>query len=93
METATDKPKVIKVLIVDVGSDPIKTEKLEFPLTERELAKVTVLSVMNRMGKNSEAIVKLGETLTMYSHTAARGPSTELYRSKIKYHPLAEMLV
>ena len=87
-----EAPKVMQVLIINVGTDPIKTEKFEFPITERELAKVTVLSVMNRMGKNSEAIVKLGDTLTMYSHTAARGPSTDLYRAKIQYHPMADQL-
>lgn len=88
----SDTPQVMKVLIINVGVEPIKTEKFEFPITEKELAKTTVLSVMNRMGKNSEAIVKLGDTLTMYSHTSARGPSKELYRAKINYHPLADQL-
>lgn len=89
----SDTPQVIKVLVINVGTDPIKTEKFEFPITEKELAKQTVLSVMNRMGKHSEAIAKLGDTLTMYSHTATgRTPSKELYRAKIKYHPLADQL-
>ena len=84
-----DTPQVMKVLVINVGVDPIKTEKFEFPITEKALAKETVLSVMNRMGKNSEAIVKVGATLFMYSHTSKRGPSTDLYRSKINYHPLS----
>ena len=85
-----EAPKVMKVLVINVGVDPIKTEKFEFPITEKELARTTVLSVMNRMGKNSEAIAKVGDgPLVMYSHTSARGPSKELYRSKINYHPLS----
>lgn len=87
-----DTPKVMKILVIDVGTDPIKTEKFEFPITESALAKVTVLSVMNRMGKNSEAVVKFGNGLIVYSHTSARGPSTDLYRSKIQYHPFADQL-
>ena len=87
----SDTP-IMKILVVDVGSEPIRTEKFEFPITERELAKTTVLAVMNRMGKNSEAVVSLGGKLTMYSHTSARGPSKELFRSTINYHPLADQI-
>lgn len=88
----TTTSKVMKVLVVNVGTEPIQTEKFEFPLAEKDLARQTVLSVMNRMGKNSEAIVLLDGQLHMYSHTSARGPSKELYRAKINYHPLASQL-
>lgn len=86
MDTTT---KVMKVLVINVGTDPIKTERFEFPLHAKELARKTVLDTMNRMGKNSEAIVRVGTTITKYSHTAARGPSKELFPAKITYHPLA----
>lgn len=83
-----DTNTTMKVLIINVGTNPIQSEKFEFPIRERELAKTTVLSVMNRMGKNSEAIVKHGDKWSMYSHTAARGPSKELFHSKLTYHPM-----
>ncbi len=88
----SDTPKVIKVLVINVGCDPIQTEKFEFPATEQKLAAKTTLDVMNRMGKNSEAIATVGGGLWMFSHTSARGPSKELYRAKIQYHPLADQL-
>ncbi len=79
---------MIRVLAINVGSEPIKTEKLTFPLTERELAKQTVLTVLNKMGKQAEAIVNVGDKWWLYSHTAARGPSSELHVDKLSYHPL-----
>ena len=85
-----DTPKVMKVLVYNVGVDPIVKERFEFPIMEKKLAKQTVLSVMNRMGKNSEAIVRTGTVLHMFSHTAQRGPSSDLYHSKINYHPLSQ---
>lgn len=84
-----DTPQTMKVLVINVGTDPIQTEKFEFPIKEKELARATTLSVMNRMGKTSEAIVNFGGKLVLYSHTAKRGPSKELYSCKINYHPLS----
>ncbi len=88
----SDNSKVMKVLVINVGTDPVQTEKFEFPALEKDLARCTVLNVMNRMGKNSEAIATLDNQLYLYSHTAARGPSKELYRAKINYHPMAAQL-
>lgn len=88
-----DDTKAIKILVIDTGCDPRKVEKFEFTKAEKELAKTTVLTTMNRMGKNSEALVKFGESLIVYSHTAARGPSKELFPAKVHYHPLAHELV
>lgn len=82
--------KVMKVLVYNIGVEPILKEKFEFPITERILAKQTVLAVMNRMGKNSEAVVRTGAALHLFSHTAQRGPSSELYHAKINYHPLSK---
>ena len=84
--------KAIKVLVIDTGCDPRKLERFEFTPLQRELAKTTVLTTMNRMGKNSEALVKFGDSLIVYSHTAARGPSKELFPAKVHYHPLASEL-
>lgn len=83
---------MIKVLAINVGSDPIKTERFVFPLNEREKAKQTVLTVLNQMGKQAEAIVNVGDRWWLYSHTAARGPSSELYVEKLNYHPLMSEL-
>ena len=83
-------PKVMKILVYNVGVDPILKEKFEFPITEKVVAKQTVLSVMNRMGKNSEAVVRTGAVLHLFSHTAQRGPSKDLYHAKINYHPLSK---
>lgn len=88
----SDTSKVIKVLVYNVGVEPIVKEKFEFPITERALAKQTTLTVMNRMGKNSEAIARIGRQIHMFSHTAKRGPSADLWRSEINYHPLAKEL-
>lgn len=79
----------MKVLVINVGTDPIQTERFEFSMAERGQAKQKVLETMNKMGKNSEAIVGLNGELFLYSHTSARGPSKELYRTKITYHPLS----
>lgn len=78
----------IKVLAINVGSEPIKTEKFEFPLTDKALAKEAVLSTLNRMGKQAEAIVNVGDKWWLYSHTALRGPSSDLHVDKLSYHPM-----
>jgi hypothetical protein len=82
-------PDIIKILVINCGSDPIETEKFELPVKDRDLAKDKVLTIMNKMGKNSEAIVGFGGNLFLYSHTAARGPSKKLYNQPITYHPLS----
>lgn len=83
----------IKVLVIDTGKENVATEKFEFPVKERELAHTTVLSVMNRMGKSSHALVKIGERYFAYDHTAKRGPSEKLKPSAISYHPFMSELV
>lgn len=88
----SDTIPTLKVLVINVGTEPIQTERFEFPIREKDLARQTVLNVMNRMGKNSEAIVKHGDKWSMYSHTAPRGPSKELFHSKLTYHPMMEAL-
>ena len=87
-----DAPQNIKVLVINVGVDPIKTERFEFPIGEAKIAGAAALEVMNRMGKNSEALFKKGNVVWLLSHTSARGPSKSLYHSKINYHPLMKEL-
>lgn len=87
-----DEAQKIKLLVINVGTDPIKTEKFEFPIGEAKIAGAAALEVMNRMGKNSEALFKKANVVWLLSHTAARGPSKTLWHSKINYHPLMKEL-
>ena len=85
-------PETIKILVVNTGSTPISTEKYEFASTEGNKARETILEAINRLGKNSHALLKFHNRYWVADHTARKGPSKEYYKHEIKYHPLRHLL-
>ena len=79
--------ETIKILLVNTGVTPIATERFEFPETDSKVAQETILSGINRLGKNSHALVKYKGAFHVCDHTARKGPSKEYFRHAVKYHP------
>lgn len=85
-------PEPIKILVVNTGSTPITTEKYEFDSTESEKAKNAILEAINRLGKNSHALLKFRNRYWVADHTARKGPSKEYFKHEVKYHPMMKEL-
>ena len=88
-----NQPDVIKILVVNTGSTPISTEKYEFASTEGEKAREKILEAINRLGKNSHALLKFRNRYWVADHKARKGPSTDYYKHEVKYHPYMKELV
>ena len=85
-------PEVVKILIVNTGATPISTEKYEFHSTDTKAIQEKVLESINRLGKNSHALLKFKNRYWVADHTARKGPSKEYYKYEIKYHPMMKEL-
>jgi hypothetical protein len=82
----------VQLLAVNTGSAEIILEKHEFPATESEVIKTTILEALNRMGKSAHILMKYQGQLWTASHTAPRGPSKDYFKSRVRYHPYASKL-
>jgi hypothetical protein len=83
------KPQTLKILFVNIGSQPISLEKVEVPLLDRESNMKVILDGLNRIGKQCHALLKIGNRLYVCDHKARKGPSDDYYRHEVKYHPYA----
>ncbi len=90
--TATPTPEVVKVLVIDTGKEPIKTERFDLAASDPAAIRKTILTVMNRMGKNSHALIHFRKKWFVADHTAQRGPSEEYAKTEVRYHPMMEQL-
>jgi len=84
--------KIVKLLAVNTGSEEIVTEKHEFPSSESEKIKETILESLNRMGKSSHVLISYSGKLYTANHTSQRGKSRDYYRAEVRYHPMATEL-
>lgn len=91
MENTT--PDIVKILVVNTGATPVSTEKFEFPANEAANIQNRVLESINRLGKNSHALLKYKNRFWVADHTARKGPSKEYYKYEVKYHPMMGELV
>lgn len=87
MENTT--PEIVKILLVNTGSTPISTEKMEFNAVEKDTIQKAILDGINRMGKQSHALIKYQGRLFVCDHKARKGPSDGYYKHEVKYHPFA----
>lgn len=87
-----NQPEVIKILVVNTGSTPISTEKYEFASTDGEKARTQILEAINRLGKNSHALLKFRNRYWVADHMARKGPSKDYYKHEVKYHPFMKEL-
>lgn len=85
--------EVVKILVVNTGSTPISTEKYEFPATDSKGIHDKILEAINRLGKNSHALLKFKSRFWVADHTARKGPSKEYFKHEVKYHPMMKELV
>lgn len=87
-----ENTETIKVLVINSGTTPIHTEKYEFASND-STAKEQILAALNRLGKATHALIKYKGKLWIADHTSqGNTPSTEYYKSEIKYHPFARDL-
>jgi hypothetical protein len=86
-------PEIVKILVVNTGATPISTEKYEFPATDSKGIHDKILEAINRLGKNSHALLKYKGRFWVADHTARKGPSKEYYKHEVQYHPMMKELV
>lgn len=84
--------KIVKLLAIDTGSTELKVTRHEIPASESQKLKDTILTSLNEMGKSSHVLISYNGKLYTAHHTAARGPSSEYFRSEVRYHPMAAQL-
>jgi hypothetical protein len=84
--------EIVKILAIDTGSEPIKKERFDINAANPALVKNTVLSVLNRMGKNSHTLIHFHNKWFVCDHTAKRGPSSVYVKHEVHYHPFQEEL-
>lgn len=85
-------PEIVKILVVNTGATPISTEKYEFASTEKQAIHDKILESINRLGKNSHALLKFQNRFWVADHTARKGPSKEYFKHEVKYHPMMKEL-
>lgn len=84
--------KIVRMLAINTGSAELKVEKHEFPESQSDKIKETILNCLNAMGKSSHVLIKYEGKLYTCTHTAARGPSSEYFRTAVRYHPFSKQL-
>jgi hypothetical protein len=84
--------KALSFLTINTGSVDLGVTKHEIANPDPEVVKKTILDSLNSMGKSSHVLLKYNGKLYTCHHTAARGPSHNYFKSKIKYHPMAAQL-
>ena len=84
-----DNTEPIKILFVNTGVNPISFEKSEVDAAN---VKEYILNGINKLGKQSHALIKFKDRLFVCDHKARKGPSADYYRAEVKYHPFASEL-
>lgn len=72
---------------------PKVTEKFEF--TDKEQAKETAMTTLNRMGNKACALIRVGDDWFQYSlvNRTRSSPGTKFYvRKNLAYHPMMHLL-
>lgn len=85
--------KLVKILTVNTGCEPIKTERFDISAVDSALVKKTILTQLNAMGKSSHVLIRFGDKYWTANHKAIRGPSKEYSKMEIDYHPMMKELV
>jgi hypothetical protein len=84
--------ETVQILLVNTGTTPIALEKMTFKSTEKDAMQSAILNGINRLGKQSHALIKFRDRLYTCDHTARKGPSTGYYRKEVPYHTFASEL-
>jgi hypothetical protein len=84
--------KPLKFLTINTGSAELKVEKHEIENPEPATVKVKILTALNEMGKSAHVLLSYDGKLYTCTHTAARGPSKDYFRTPVRYHPYASQL-
>lgn len=83
----------INVLIINSGTNPISTQKLDFVFSDGPLVEKTILECMNKIGKACHALIKYQNKFYVADHTATGStPSSRYARREVGYHPYAAQL-
>ena len=80
------------ILLINTGTTPISFEKMVFSNKDKDGIQNAILSGINRLGKQSHALIKFKNRLFVCDHKARKGPSTDYYKHEVKYHTFASEL-
>jgi len=83
----------VKILIINSGVTPIQTFRHELPAADKQNIKDTILSELNRLGKQTHALIKFKDKFWVADHTQqGKANSQEYHKHEIKYHPFMREL-
>lgn len=85
--------EIVRVLIIDTGHEPLRTERFDIASANPALTKKTIIEGINKYGKNAHALISFRGKWFVADHTAQRGPSTDYVKSEVGYHPHMEDMV
>ena len=85
--------EIVRILTIDTGHDPIRTEHIDVSSDNPAAIKKAVLDGINRFGKNAHALISFRGKWFVADHTAQRGPSSDYVKSEVHYHPFMEEMV
>jgi len=87
---------IVKILIIDESVPDVDKKvvaKYQFPSTEADKIKTTILDSINKIGKASHALIKYRNEFFTANHTAEGKLQSEHYeRTKVTYHPNMNVL-
>jgi uncharacterized protein YjcR len=83
----------VKILIINSGVAPIETFKHEIASVDKQKIKDTILSELNRLGKQTHALIKFKDKFWVADHTQqGKSESKEYIKHEIRYHPYMKEL-
>jgi uncharacterized protein YjcR len=83
----------VKILIINSGVAPIQTFKHELPSEDKLKIKELILSELNRLGKQTHALIKFKDKFWVADHTQqGKSESKEYIKHEIRYHPYMKEL-
>lgn len=87
-----ENTEIVKILIVNTGATPVSTEKMDFSASNKDGLQQFILDAINRVGKQSHALLKYKDKFWVAEHTARKGYSKEYHKHAVHYHPYMKEL-